>query len=110
MKIKILLATMLLGLTGTAQVSADTLLIDEVTRNSADQADRPGGGLSMNDVEEKFGEHEGKIFINHEKIKYTIPILIHYTEASIFVNQENNSVVSRKGETFKSPYDKVIQT
>jgi hypothetical protein len=56
MKIKILLATMLLGLTGTAQVSADTLLIDEVTRNSADQADRPGGGLSMNDVEEKFGE------------------------------------------------------
>jgi len=43
-------------------------------------------------VEEKFGEHEGKIFINHEKIKYTIPILIHYTEASIFVNQENEKL------------------
>jgi len=42
--------------------------------------------------EEKFGEHEGKIFINHEKIKYTIPILIHYTEASIFVNQENEKL------------------
>ena len=43
-------------------------------------------------VEEKFGEHQGKIFINHEKIKYTIPILIHYTEASIFVNQENEKL------------------
>ena len=43
-------------------------------------------------VEEKFGEHEGKIFINHEKIKYTIPTLIHYTEASIFVNQENEKL------------------
>jgi hypothetical protein len=56
MKIKIFLATMLLGLAATAQVSADTLLIDEITRNSADQADRPSGGLSMSDVEKKFGE------------------------------------------------------
>ena len=24
---------------------------------------------------EKYGEYEGKIFINHEKIKYTIPII-----------------------------------
>jgi len=56
MKIKIFLATMLLALAATTQVSADTLLIDEVMRNSADQADRPSGGLSMSDVEEKFGE------------------------------------------------------
>jgi len=56
MKIKIFLATMLLTLAATTHVSADTLLIDEVMRNSADQADRPSGGLSMSDVEEKFGE------------------------------------------------------
>lgn len=56
MKIKIFLATMLLVLAVTTQVSADTLLIDEVISSSADQADRPSGGLSMSDVEEKFGE------------------------------------------------------
>ena len=33
--------------------------------------------MKMN--EEKFGEHEGKIFVNHEDIRYAIPFLLHYT-------------------------------
>ena len=56
MTIKILTATLLLGFAAVAQVSADTLLIDEIARNSADQGDRPSGGLSMSDVEARFGE------------------------------------------------------
>jgi len=43
-------------------------------------------------VGEKYGEYEGKIFINHEKIQYTIPVLIHYTEGSIVVSQENEKL------------------
>ncbi|MDO7727638.1 MAG: peptidase S8, partial [Nitrosopumilus sp.] len=30
--------------------------------------------------------------INHEKIQYTIPVLMHYTEGSILVNQENEKL------------------
>jgi minor extracellular serine protease Vpr len=47
-------------------------------------------GLSI--VGEKYGEHEGKILINHEKIQYIIPILIHYTEGSISAYQENEKL------------------
>ena len=39
--------------------------------------------IGLNIIEEKYGEHEGKIFINHDKIQYTIPMLIHHTEGSI---------------------------
>lgn len=56
MRIKFLLATMLLGLGTSAQVSADTLLVDEITRASADKVDRPSAGQSMSDVEARFGE------------------------------------------------------
>ena len=47
-------------------------------------------GLSV--VGENYGEHEGKIFINHEKTQYTIPVLMHYTKGSILVNQENEKL------------------
>ena len=48
--------------------------------------------LELNIIGEKFGEHEGKIFINHEKIQYTIPVLIHYTEGSISAYEENEKI------------------
>ena len=48
--------------------------------------------IGLNVVGEKYGEHESKIFINHEKIQYTIPILIHYTEGSISAYQENEKI------------------
>ena len=43
-------------------------------------------------VGKKYGDYEGKIFINHEKIQYTIPVIIHHTEGSISVNQENEKL------------------
>jgi minor extracellular serine protease Vpr len=45
--------------------------------------------IKFNIVEKKYGDYEGKIFINHEKIQYTIPVIIHHTKGSISINQEN---------------------
>ena len=41
---------------------------------------------------EEFGDHEGKLIINHENTQYTIPFLIHYTPGSISVNQQNQKL------------------
>jgi minor extracellular serine protease Vpr len=41
---------------------------------------------------EEYGEHEGKIFVIHEGTKYVIPFLLHYTESSISVTQENGKL------------------
>jgi minor extracellular serine protease Vpr len=48
--------------------------------------------IELNIIGEEYGEHEGKIFINHEKTQYTIPVLMHYTKGSILVNQENEKL------------------
>jgi len=48
--------------------------------------------IRLSIVGENYGEHEGKVLINHEKIQYTIPILIHYTEGSISAYQENEKL------------------
>jgi len=48
--------------------------------------------IGLNIVGEKYGEYEGKIFINHDKTQYTIPILIHHTEGSISIIQENKKL------------------
>jgi minor extracellular serine protease Vpr len=39
---------------------------------------------------QNYGEHAGKIIINHDETKYVIPFLIHYTEGSISVNQKDD--------------------
>ena len=49
--------------------------------------------IRLSAVGENYGEHEGKILINHEKIQYTIPILIHHTEGSISAYQENEKLI-----------------
>ncbi|MBI2111692.1 MAG: S8 family serine peptidase [Nitrosarchaeum sp.] len=41
---------------------------------------------------QNYGEHEGKIIVNHDDIKYVIPFLIHYTEGSISVNQKDDKL------------------
>ncbi len=41
---------------------------------------------------ENYGTFQEKILINHDKIKYTVPIQIHYTKASIDVIQNDNSL------------------
>lgn len=43
--------------------------------------------------EEKFGDHEGKVIINHKDIRYVVPFLIHYTPGSISVNQQNQDLI-----------------
>ena len=48
--------------------------------------------IELNIIGKEYGEHEGKIFINHEKTQYTIPVLMHYTKGSILVNQENEKL------------------
>ena len=45
--------------------------------------------IELSIVGKKYGDYEGKIFINHEKIQYTIPVIIHHTKGSISINQEN---------------------
>ena len=65
-------------------------------------------GLSV--VGEKYGEHEGKILINHEKIQYTIPILIHYTEGSISAYQENEKLFFEINHPDKWSFAKITVT
>ena len=48
--------------------------------------------IKMTMIKENFGDHEGKIIINHDNTKYTIPFLLHYTPGSISVNQENSKL------------------
>jgi minor extracellular serine protease Vpr len=65
-------------------------------------------GLSV--VGEEYGEHEGKILINHEKIQYTIPILIHYTEGSISAYQENEKLFFEINHPDKWSFAKITVT
>ena len=45
--------------------------------------------IKMNVTEENFGDHEGKVIVNHNGIKYVIPFLLHYTQGSVSINQQN---------------------
>ena len=48
--------------------------------------------IKMNMIEENFGEHEGKMIVNHDDTQYTIPFLLHYTPGSISVSQQNQKL------------------
>jgi minor extracellular serine protease Vpr len=63
--------------------------------------------IELSIIEEKYGEHEGKIIINHEKIKYTIPVLIHYTEGSITAYQENEKLYFKINHPDKWSFTKI---
>jgi len=65
-------------------------------------------GLSV--VGEEYGEHEGKILIDHEKIQYTVPILIHYTEGSISAYQENEKLFFEINHPDKWSFAKITVT
>lgn len=47
----------------------------------------------MSMTEKNYGEHEGKIIIHHNEIRYVVPFLLHYTPGSISVNQQNDELV-----------------
>jgi len=46
--------------------------------------------IKIKTLGQNYGEHEGKIIVNHDETKYVIPFLIHYTEGSISVNQKDD--------------------
>jgi minor extracellular serine protease Vpr len=48
--------------------------------------------IRMNALEEKFGDYEGKIIVNQNEDRYVIPFLLHFTEGSISVSQENGKL------------------
>jgi len=48
--------------------------------------------IKMNMTEENFGDHEGKMIINHDETRYVIPFVLHYTQGSISVNQQNQKL------------------
>ena len=48
--------------------------------------------VRMNVLEDSFGEHEGIMIINHEDIQYRIPFLLHHTQGSISINQQNEKL------------------
>ncbi|ABX12289.1 peptidase S8 and S53 subtilisin kexin sedolisin [Nitrosopumilus maritimus SCM1] len=48
--------------------------------------------VKMRVLEDKFGEHEGKIKISHEGIQYVIPFVLHYTQGSISIVQQNEKL------------------
>ncbi len=43
-------------------------------------------------TEERFGTHEGKIFLTHNKIKYTVPFVLHYTEGSVYADSVEDNL------------------
>ena len=47
----------------------------------------------MSVTEKNYGEHEGKIIIYHNEIRYVVPFLLHYTQGSISVNQQNDKLI-----------------
>ena len=48
--------------------------------------------IKMSMLEDNFGEHEGTIMINHEGTQYRVPFLLHYTQGSVSVNQQNEKL------------------
>jgi len=46
----------------------------------------------MSVLEDNFGEHEGLILISHEGIQYRVPFLLHYTQGSISISQQNEKL------------------
>jgi len=48
--------------------------------------------IKISVTEENFGDHEGKIIVNHDDTRYVIPFLLHYTPGSISINQQNQKL------------------
>jgi len=48
--------------------------------------------VTISATEEVFGEYEGRIIIEHDNIRYTVPVLIHITKGSLFVNEQDGKL------------------
>jgi len=48
--------------------------------------------IRMSVLEDNFGEHEGLVRISHEGLQYRVPFLLHHTQGSISVTQQNEKL------------------
>ncbi len=64
----------------------------EFVEFSGELVDRGILKIRMNVLEDNFGEHEGLIMISHEDSQYRVPFLLHFTQGSISVNQQNEKL------------------
>ncbi|QLH04232.1 peptidase S8 [Nitrosopumilus oxyclinae] len=48
--------------------------------------------IKMKMLEDNFGEHEGLIMISHDGIQYRVPFLLHYTQGSVSVTQQEQDL------------------
>jgi len=48
--------------------------------------------IKMNVLEKEFGDYEGRVILNQNDDRYAIPFLLHFTEGSVSVSQENGKL------------------
>ncbi|MGY5146445.1 MAG: S8 family serine peptidase [Candidatus Nitrosopumilus sp. bin_7KS] len=48
--------------------------------------------IKMKMLEDNFGEHEGMVMISHEGTQYRVPFLLHYTQGSVTVTQQDQEL------------------
>ena len=61
-------------------------------------------------LRKEFGDHEGKIIVNHDNIRYIVPFLLHYTPGSISVNQQNQELFFEINHPEKWSFAKISVT
>ncbi len=66
--------------------------------------------IKMNMIEENFGDHEGKIIVNHNDTRYVIPFLLHYTPGSISINQQNQKLFFEINHPEEWSFVKILAT
>jgi len=66
--------------------------------------------IKMSISGKNFGDHEGRIIVNHEDMKYVIPFLLHYTEGSISINQQNQKLFFEINHPEKWSFAKISVT
>ena len=49
--------------------------------------------IKLNVVGENYGQHEGRITITHSDMSYVVPFLLHHTEGSISVSQQDRNLL-----------------
>ena len=59
---------------------------------------------------DSYGDHEAKINMNHKGIKYTVPVLIHYTKAMIDAAMQDGKMVFKVGHPEKWSFAKITVT
>ena len=49
--------------------------------------------IKLNILGENYGQHEGRIIITHSDMSYVVPFVLHYTEGSISVSQQDRNLL-----------------